>query len=325
MGSLQSRVCIPGAALVVLFSVTAVLLNGLLLILRWKDPTKSLRSTAMLYFVFLSAFHVLYGACAGTAAAESYITCALGGSDSPHLERNFSRICLTFFIRAENFLILAFAVERLGSIAFPVLNRQESDKTKNALFCLVCISLFSLSFSVFDIFEGKFWVRRLDVHLNSIIPLIVSVVLTFILWRSLRKLRLPSTDLEDNNGISSERTEENLALARSLKEQMPLARAFIFIASLYSISVTTYFVISLIEVYCSECWRSEWFFAALRFSIAMHFMHLSVSPLVCFVFLPNLRARFRIMFCGKRGEEQIEMENLHHNNKKLGTVPVIYL
>ena len=323
MRSLQSRVCVPGAALVVIFSVTAVLLNGLLLILQWKDPTKSLRMTAMLYFVFLSAFHVLYGALAGTAAAESYITCALDGSDSPHLERNFSRICLTFFIRSENFLILAFAVERLGSIAFPVLNRQESDKIKNALFCLVCISLFSLSFSVFDIYEGKFWVRRLDVHLNSIIPLIVNVVLTLILWRSLRKLRLPSTDNEGNNGIAPERTEENLA--SSLKDQMPLAKAFILTASLYSISVITYFVISLIEVYCSECWRKEWFFAALRFSIAMHFMHLSVSPLVCFVFLPNLRAGFRMMFCGKRGERQIEMEDLQRNNKKLGSVPVIYL
>lgn len=321
-GSFQSSVCIPGAILVMFFSVSAVVLNSLLLIVIWKDPTKSLRSTTAVYIGSLSTFYVFYGLIAGTIAAESYIACALGDNVSPHLERNFSRLCLAFFIRAENFLILAFAVERIGNTAFPVLNPR--GKAKNALLCVACIVFYSFCFSIFDILGGKFWVRRLDVHLNNIVPLIVTVVLSALLRNVLRKLNIPQTDSNGVDGVSQVRTAEEIRTSR-LKKQIPLANAFISVALLFVASVIAYFVLSVCEVYCSGCLKQEWFFAALRCSIAIHFLHIAVSPLIYFTCLPKFREGFKMVFCDKNQEEEVEMADFSRNNNKLGTVPPIYL
>ena len=317
----QTSVCIPGAVLVVAFCVTAVALNILLLIVLWKDPTKSLRSTTTVYIASLSVLHIAYGIIAGSVAAQSYIACAMGDEGTPHLEKEFSRICFTCFVRVENFLLLAFAVERLGNTAFPAFYQQGRYKAKNALFCIGCIVLYSFCFSIFDMIAGKFWVRQLDVHLNNVIPLLATVVLTALLYNSLRKQSILRTENNNCNGALREETE-TIRKSR-VKKQISLAKGFVLIALLFVVSLTTYFALSLYEVYCSSCWKREWFFAALRCSIAISFLHVAIIPIIYYACVPKFRRGFKMVFCGKHHQEQIGLKPLKRRNNN--TVPVIYL
>lgn len=316
----RSSVCIPGAVFVLIFSLMAVVLNSLLLVVLYKDPTKSLRSTTALYISSLAVLHFLFGAVAGTAAAESYIACALGAEDSPHFQNQFSRTCLTFLIRAQNFLVLAFSVERLGNTAFPVFHHS-GEKVKNALICFACIALYTLCFSIFEIVATKWWIRRLDVHLNIIIPLAATITLTALLRKSLRKMKV----------LRAERDSSNCALHREqshttkLKKQIPLSNAFRFVALLYFVSVVPYLVFALCEVYCSSCEQREWFFATLRLCVAMVFVNAGFYPLIYYLCVPELRKGAKTVFCGVREEHALRLQQVNRNNKTSGTVSVIYL
>ena len=303
-----------------IFSLMAVVLNCLLLTVLYKDPTKSLRSTTALYTSGLAVLHFLFGAVAGTAAAESYIACALGLEDSPHFQNQFSRTCLTFLIRAENFLVLAFSVERLGNTAFPVFHHS-GEKVKNALICLACIALYALCFSIFEIVATKWWVRRLDVHLNIIIPLAATITLTALLHKSIRKLKVLRTELDSpNSTLRGERSHTT-----KLKKQIPLSNAFVFVALLYVVSVVPYLVFALCEVYCSSCEQREWFFAISRFFVAMVFVNAGFYPLIYYVCVPELRKGFKTVFCGVRRDRALRLPQVNRNNKTSGTVAVIYL
>ena len=289
----QSSVCISGAVLVVLFCVTAAVLNGLLLIVLWKDPTKSSRSSTTVYIASLSVLQISYAVIVGTAATESYIACAVGDEKSPHLGKEFSRICFTFFLRAEIFLIIAFAVERLGNTVFPASYQRGSYKAKNALVCVGCIVFYSLCFSILDMIAGKFWVRRLDVHINYIIPLVVIVVLASFLCNSLRKLNIRQTGGYD--AALRERTENNHT--DRLRKQTPLANAFVSVAFLFVAAMIIFSICSLYDVYCSDCSKHEWFFAVMRIFIAISFVHAAANPLIYFACVPKLRKGFKMVFC----------------------------
>ena len=315
----RSSVCISGAVFVLIFSLMAVVLNSLLLVVLYKDPTKSLRSTTVLYISSLAVLHFLFGAVAGTAAAESYIACALGGEDSPHFQNQFSRTCLTFLIRAENFLVLAFSVERLGNTAFPVFHHS-GEKVKNALLCFGCIALYALCFSIFEIVATKWWIRRLDVHLNIIIPLAATITLTAFLHKSLRKMKVLRTELDSPScGLRREQSHTT-----KLKKQIPLSNAFTFVALLYFISVVPYLVFALCEVHCSSCGQREWFFATSRFCVAMVFVNAGFYPLIYYVCVPELRKGFKTVFCGVREGHALRLQRVNRNNKTSGTA-VIYL
>ena len=316
----RTSVCIPGAVFVVAFSLMAVVLNGILLIVLYKDPTKSLRSTTALYIASLAVLHFLFGSVAGPAAAESYIACALGAEDSPHFQNQFSRICLTFLVRAENFLVLAFAVERLGNTAFPVFHHR-GEKVKNALICFACIALYALWFSIFEIVAGKWWIRRLDVHLNTIIPLAATATLTALLYKAMKKLHVLRTEHDGSDcALRGERSQTT-----RLKKQIPLANAFIFVASLYIVCTLPYFVLALCEVHCSNCEQREWFFAALRFCVAMIFLNAGFNPIIYYICAPEFRRGFKTIFCGTREEQPLRLNPVSRNNNASGTVSVIYL
>lgn len=320
----RSWVCIPGAVFVVMFSLMAVVLNSLLLIVLYKDPTKSLRSTTALYITSLAVLHFLFGSVAGTAAAESYIACALGAEDSPYLENQFSRTCFTCLIRAENFLVLAFAVERLGNTAFPVFHRNGAEKVKYALICFVCISLYALGFSIFEIFAVETWIRRLDVHLNITIPLVATVTLSALLHKAVRKLNILRTD----NGACSCPLQAKRSHTTKLKKQIPLANAFIFIALLFFVSLVPFFLLALCGVYCSNCWQRKWFFASLRFCVAMVFLNAGCTPFIYYICVPQFRKGFKIVFCGIHEEQPLRLTPVsrnNHNSDTRGTVTVIYL
>ena len=305
----------------VIFSFVAVVLNCLLLIVLYKDPTKSFRSTTALYISSLAVLHFLFGGVAGTAAAESYIACALGAEDSPHLQSQFSRTCLTLLIRAENFLVLAFSVERLGNTAFPVLHHS-GEKVKNALLCFACIALYALCFSIFEIVATKWWIRRLDVHLNIIIPLAATITLTALLHKSIRKLKVLRTKPSDSSNCALREEPNHTA---KLKKQIPLSNAFVFGVLLYFVSVVPYYIFAFCEVYCSSCEQREWFFATLRFCVAMVFVNAGFYPLIFYVCVPELRKGFKIVFCGVREERALRLQQVNRNKKTSGTVAVIYL
>lgn len=184
--SSHAQACIAAAVLVVILSLTALIFNSLQLIVLWKDPTKSFRSSTTVYIASLCIIQMCYGLIAGTAATEGYLACAKGEEHSPHLDSELSRLCFSFFVRTEGFLIVAFVTERFGSIVFPVFYQRGRYKAKNALFCVLCILIYSLCFSIFDKIAGKFWVRSLDAHLN-VIPFGAIVVLSALLDHRLRK------------------------------------------------------------------------------------------------------------------------------------------
>lgn len=316
----RSAVCIPGAVLVILFSLMAVALNTLLLIVLYKDPTKSLRSTTALYMASLAVLHFLFGSVAGPAAAVSYIACVLGTEDSPFFQNGFSRACFTFLIRAENFLLLAFSVERFGNTAFPVFHYR-GEKVKNSLICFSCIALYALCFSIFEIVATRWWVRSLDVHLNIIIPLAATITLTLLLYKFTRKLHVLRTEHDGSN--SALREESNHTTKR--KKQIPLANAFLFVALLYVVSLLPYFVLALCEVHCSSCEQRDWFFAALRICVAMAFLNAGFNPVIYFICVPEFRKGFKTVFCGVRENQPVSLKTISRNNNAPGTVAVIYV
>lgn len=316
----RSSVCIPGAVFVVLFSLLAVVLNILLLIVLYKDPTKSLRSTTALYVASLAVLHLLFGSVVGTAAVESYVACALDAEGTPHFQSQFSRISFTLLIRAENFIILAFSVERLGNTAFPVFYPR-ADKVKNTLICFACIAFYALSFSIFEILAGKWWIRRLDVHLNVVIPLAATIALTAFLYKAIRKL----------NDLRAEHDRHNSALQRKssrttrIEKQILLSNAFIFVALLFTISLVPYFILALNEVYCENCAEQEWFFAAFRTCVAFTFLNAGLTPFIYYVRVPEFQKGFKMVFCGMHEEQPFSLKPFSRNNNASGKVPVIYL
>lgn len=170
----QTTVCISGAVLMLLFSVMAVVLNSCLLIVLYKDRTKSLKSTTLFYVTSLAILHLLFGSVVSTAAAESYITCAQDIEDTAHSMSAFSRISFSLLIRTENYVMLAFSVERLGNISYPVFHPR-ADKMKNTLIGLASIFVYSVGFSIFEIAAAQRWIRKLDLHFNVVIPLAATI------------------------------------------------------------------------------------------------------------------------------------------------------
>lgn len=320
----HASVCISGAVLVVTFSLTAVVLNSLQLIVLWKDPTQSLRSSTTVYIASLSVLQMCCALFAGTASTESYIACAQGKEQSPHFGKEFTRISFAFFVRVESFVIVAFATERLGSICFPVFYQGGRYKAKNAFACVVCIILYSLCFSIFDMIAGKFWIRRLDAHLNTI-PIVAIIAMAAILYHSLRKLNI--LQLENNGCDISLRESPEESHTHRLKKQRPFANAFILIAVLFVVSIIPYIVFSLYEVHCSECYKQEWFVTAMRISLAMTFVTKAANPFVYYACVKDFREGFKILFCGKLQPENFFLKHLRRNYNKgaPGTVPVIYL
>lgn len=321
--SSYAHACITAAVLVVILSLTALIFNSLQLIVLWKNPKKSFRSSTTVYIGSLCIIQMCYGVIAGTVATESYIACAKGKEHSPHLDSELSRICFSFFVRSESFLIIAFATERFGNIVFPIFYQRGRYKAKNALLCVVCILIYSLCFSIFDMIAGKFWVRSLDAHLN-VIPFGAIVVLSALLYHCLRKLNIRHAA---NNGCDISLRETPAESRRQkLTKQVPFAKAVVLIAVLFVLSVIPYMICSLYEVHCSDCNAQELFVTAMRVSIALTFITIAASPFVYCVCIPDLREGFKILFGGKLQQENFILIRLRRNRcSGSGSVPVIYL
>ncbi|XP_015780191.1 PREDICTED: uncharacterized protein LOC107358073 isoform X1 [Acropora digitifera] len=320
--SSHAQACIAAAVLVVILSLTALIFNSLQLIVLWKDPTKSFRSSTTVYIASLCIIQMCYGLIAGTAATESYLACAKGEEHSPHLESELSRLCFSFFVRTEGFLIVAFVTERFGSIVFPIFYQRGRYKAKNALFCVLCILIYSLCFSILDKIAGKFWVRSLDAHLN-VIPFGAIVVLSALLDHRLRKRSVRQA--ENGCDISLRETPEE-SCRQSLTKQVPFAKAVVLIAVLFVASVIPYMICVLYEAHCSDCNAQELFLIVMRVSIALTFISVAASPFVYCVCIPDLREGFKILFYGKLQGENFILNRLRRNRwSASGSVPVIYL
>ena len=95
-------------------------------------------------------------------------------------------IFLAFLIRNQNFLILAFSVERLGNTVFPI-NDHRPGRIKSALICAGCIVLFSSCFSIFELLADKSWIHQLDINFNMTIPFVATTATSMALYKSLKK------------------------------------------------------------------------------------------------------------------------------------------
>lgn len=315
----RSTVCIPGAVLVMLFSLLAVVLNSCLLVVLYKDPTNSVRSTNSLLVTSLAILHLLFGIVVGTAAAESYIACARDIEGTAHFDSVFSRISLTLLIRTENYLMLAFSVERLGNTSRPIFHPR-ADKVKSTLICLTCIVVYTLGFSIFEIAAAPRWIRALDIHLNVVSPLAATITLTVLLYKALRKLNGLYT--EQDSCDSSTRKKSS---CRRLKKQIALSSAFIIVVLLFVISLLPYCSLALYEVYCSNCTKLGWFFAVFRMCVAFTFLSAALTPVIYYICVPEFQTGFKMVFCGMFGEQSFRMKPFSHGVNPSRKVTVIYL
>lgn len=316
----QSTVCISGAVLMLLFSLMAVVLNSCLLIVLYKDRTKSLKSTTSLYVTSLAILHLLFGSVVSTAAAESYITCAQDIEDTAHSMSAFSRISFSLLIRTENYVMLAFSVERLGNISYPVFHPR-ADKMKNTLIGLASIFVYSVGFSIFEIAAAQRWIRKLDLHFNVVIPLAATITLTALLYKALRRFNGLYAEQDPCDSSSGKKSR----CRTRLKKQILLSSAFIFVILLFAISLLPYWNLLLYEVYCSNCTQHYWFFAAFRLCVAFTFLRTALTPSIYYIRIPEFRKGVKMVFCGMLEEQSFRVKLFNRSKNSSGKVTVIYL
>lgn len=236
-----------------LVAVLSVVINGLLLIVLYKNPFKSFRKPFSVLIIALVATDFFKGLLADSISAWINYQYAFGRSTWLEDDWNFYTVLDYALDNAATLLVILFAADRLVALVFPLYYRSSVTPRKTS--AAVAIAwVYSLSFSGLQ-FTGMDDITYdlIDVFLHILIPMITMIIIHITMYCFLKKKRKVETSAYANSNQEAPRwVQKNWTIERNFRFV-----AF-FITLTLAISQLPYLSLVLIKWKCQECLDSEW-------------------------------------------------------------------
>lgn len=283
-------ICICSAAMAGILSIVAMVANGVLLYVMYKDPLRCFRKPISVVIAALAMQDFLTGSVVGTLHIRNEISCETIPERTP-VTGSFKNIIGLFSINNGTLLVMCLSIERLIAVALPFYYRATASSRKTQL-CAVCIVVYSLIFCLLQLSgipEGVY--SALQLHLNMTFPLIAVLIFNFALLRVLRgyRKRVSSMSSDASDSSFSAAAEKRI----DIDKQFALT-AFLIVLFLV-LSHSPYYLMTLIEVHCSHC-NGEWVVSCRRISLPFLFINAACNPFTYTFRIPECRRSLKVLF-----------------------------
>ena len=189
-------------------------------------------------------------------------------------------------------------------MALPFYYRSKAS-AKKTLTCVLCMAAHSLLFSLLRLgFVPVGIYENLQLHLNMSLPLAAVVIFNFILLRVLHRFYARRRECGSTSSYSSADSYVSSDLRR-LEMDKQLAFTAILIVFFLLLSHSPYYVLNLIELYCSRCAQREWCIWFRRVAIPFLFINSACNPFTYTFRISQCRRSFRIVFCKRRATIEV--------------------
>ena len=283
-------ICICSAAMAGILSMLAMVANGVLLYVMYKDPLRCFRKPISVLIAALAVHDFLTGSVVGILHIHNEISCETIPERIP-VTGSFKSIIGLFSINIGTLLVMGLSVERLIAVALPFYYRATASGRKTLL-CTICIIVYSLVFCLLQLSgipEGIYSVLQL--HLNMTFPLIAVLIFNFALLRVLRGYR------KRVSSMSSDASDSSFSAA--VEKRIDIDKQFAFTAILIVLflvlSHSPFYLTALIEVHCSQC-NEEWFASYRRISLPFLFINAACNPFTYTFRIPQCRRSLKVLF-----------------------------
>lgn len=292
-------ICICSAAMAGILSMLAMVANGVLLYVMYKDPLRCFRKPISVLIAALAVQDFLTGCVIGTLHIRNEISCKTIQERTP-VTGSFESIIGLFSINNGTLLVMGLSVERLIAVTLPFYYRATASGRKTLL-CAVCIVAYSLVFCLLQLTgipEGIYSVLQL--HLNMTFPLIAVLIFNFALLRVLRGYRKRVCSMSSDASDSS--------FSAAAEKRIDIDKQFAFTAILIVLflvlSHSPYYLMTLIEAHCSHC-NGEWLVACRRISLPFLFINAACNPFTYTFRIPQCRRSLKVLFL--RRQDTVEV------------------
>lgn len=299
------------AVLQSLVAVLSVVINGLLLIVLYKNPFKSFRKPFSILIIALVTTDFFKGLLADSISAWINYQYAFGRSSWLEDDWNFYTVLDYALDNAATVLVVLFAADRLVALVFPLYYRSSVTSRKTSL-SVVTAWVYSLSFSGLQ-FTGIADIKYdvVDVFLHILFPMITMIIIHIIMYYYLKQKRKVETSAYANsNQETPSWIRKNWIIERNFRYV-----AF-FITLTLAISQLPYLCLVLLKWKCEDCLDSEWFeeyelFAEFTLGITS-----AINPLLYCWRVKQYRRSLKALVTCKDGKS-----NADHDSTVLDSAP----
>lgn len=284
-------ICVCSAIMAGILSLLAMVANGVLLYVMYKDPLRCFRKPISVLIAALAVNDFLTGSVISVLHIRNEIICKTQ-VERPPITGSFESIIGLFIINNGTFLVLGLSMERLIAVALPFYYRATAS-SKKTLACAVSIVVYLLVFSLLQsssIPVGIYY--TLHLHLNMTFPLVAVLIFNFALLRVLRGYRRRACSMSSDASDSS--------FSAAVEKRFDIDKQFAFTAILIVLflvlSHSPYYLMTLIEVHCSYC-HGEWFVSCRRIAVPFLFINSACNPFTFTFRIPQCRRSLKLLFC----------------------------
>ena len=286
-------ICICSAVMAGILSLFAMVANGVLIYVMYRDPLNCFRKPITVLIAALAVNDFLTGTVISTLHMLNEISCDTGAR-SPPVKGTFESIIGMFALNNTTLLIMGLSGERLIAVAKPFYYRAKASGRKT-LACVVCIVLYSFMFCLLqltDIPMGIYY--TLQLHLNMTFPLVAVLIFNLVLLRVLRQYRSRRRACS----MASDGSESHLSANENMFDMdKQFAFTAILIVIFLVLSHAPYYLMTLIEVHCSHCVNGKWFVPCRRISLPFLFINSACNPFTYTFRIRQCRRSLKVLFC----------------------------
>ena len=284
-------ICICSATMAGILSLFAMVANGVLLYVMYKDPLNCFRKPITVLLAALAVNDFLTGSVISTLHILNEISCETR-TEGLTVKGTFETIIGLFAINNGTLLVMGLSGERLIAVALPFYYRATASGRKTFT-CVVCIVAYSFLFCLLQLSSIPMGIYyTLQLHFNITFPLVAALIFNFALLRLLRKHR------RRTRSMSSDASGDGYFAENDSRYDMDKQFAFtaILIVLFLVLSHTPYYLMTLIEVHCSHCVQGDWFISCRRISLPFLFINSACNPFTYTFRIRQCRRSFKVLF-----------------------------
>lgn len=308
-------ICICSATMAGILSMLAMVANGVLLYVMYKDPLRCFRKPISVLIAALAVQDFLTGSVIGTLHIRNEISCETIPERTP-MTGSFESIIGLFSLNNGTLLVMGLSGERLIAVALPFYYRATASG-KKTLVCAISIVVYSLVFCLLQLSGIPVGIYSvLQLHLNMTFPLVAVLIFNFALLRVLRGYRKRVCSM------SSDASDSSFSAASEKRIDIDKQFAFtaILIVLFLVLSHSPYYLMTLIEVHCSHC-NGEWFVSCRRISLPFLFINSACNPFTYTFRIPQCRRSLKVLFF--RRQDTVEVSPRSPNTPNSLQNPVV--
>lgn len=294
-------ICICSAIVTGILSLLAMVANGVLLYVMYKDPLNCFRKPITVLIAALAINDFLTGSITGTFNIVSEIYCISDGIRNVPEAGSFATFIGLFALNNGTLLVMGLSGERLIAVAFPFYYRATASSRKT-LTCVVCIVAYSFIFCLLQLSSIPMGIYyTLQLHLNLTFPLVSVLIFNFALLHLLRRYRRRACSM------SSEASDSSFAAAMERRFDIDKQFAFtaILIVLFLVLSHAPFYLMTLIEVHCSHCVQGDWFMIFRRISLSFRFINSACDPFIYTFRIRQCRRSLIVLFLKRQKSVEV--------------------